>query len=250
MHAMMQFKADINLPNEITGLVLSVLMFLGILGIKTIFLERKHAEETIKTMLKEKEMILKEVHHRLKNNMTTLISLLNLQTGTVSDPSAVTALEEAGARVRSMMLLYEQLNQSDDFLETSIDNYLSAVIDGIAASFTVNGNIRIEKHLEDFPLDTRRLQTLGIIINELLTNSMKYAFRGRTGGVLTICVSLEGNRVVLRVQDDGTGIPESMDFGHSSGLGLQLVHALVAQLAGTIHLERNNGTTIILDFEK
>jgi two-component sensor histidine kinase len=250
LYTMVGFNWTINFVNEIIGLVLSILMFLGILGIKAIFLERKQAEETVQTMLGEKEMILKEVHHRLKNNMTTLISLLHLQAGTLSDPSAVAALEEAGDRVRSMMLLYEQLNSSADFLETSVRTYLHAVIDAIAASFAGDVDIRIVKQLDDFTLDTRRLQTLGIVINEVLTNSMKYAFRGKDCGILTISLRLEGNRVVLRVQDDGIGIPESVDFGHSSGLGLQLVQALATQLDGAIRLERINGTSIILEFAK
>lgn len=250
LHSFIKYNAPINFPNELVGLLLSILMFLGIWGIKAIFLERKRAEDTIKTMLAEKEMILKEVHHRLKNNMTTLVSLLNLQAGTLSDPGAIMALEEAGARVRSMMLLYEQLNTSTDFLEASVCKYLSAVIDGIVASFAGEGNIRIEKCLDDFLMDTRRLQTLGIIINELMTNSIKYAFRGRTGGVLKISLALEGNKVVLKVQDDGIGIPESIDFVRSSGLGLQLVQALAAQLDGTIRLERKDGTAVILEFGK
>ncbi len=250
LHAFMKYNVPVNLPNEFIGLLLSILMLLGIWGIKAIFLERKHAEEMIKSMLTEKEMILKEVHHRLKNNMNTLISLLNLQSGTLSDQAAIQALEEAGARVRSMMLLYDQLNKSDSFLEASVRMHLSAVIDGIVASFAVEGNIRIEKQLEDFLLDTRRLQILGIIINELLTNSVKYAFRGRARGVLTISLFLEGNKVVLRVQDDGIGIPESIDFGHSTGLGLQLVQALAAQLDGSIRLERDTGTAVILEFAK
>jgi two-component sensor histidine kinase len=250
LYAMIQYNTGVNFFNEIIGLVLSILMFLGILGIKAIFLERRQAEATVQRMLAEKEMILREVHHRLKNNMNTLISLLNLQAGTLKDPAAISALEEAGARVRSMMLLYDQLNKSDDFLQASACKYLSAVIDSSAVSGAVNGTIRIEKFLEDFTLDTRRLQTLGIIINELLTNSMKYAFAGRPGGVLSISAALVDNKVVLKVQDDGIGIPESTDFGHSTGLGLQLVQALAEQLDGTVRLERSKGTTVILEFVK
>jgi two-component sensor histidine kinase len=250
LHAMIESNQAINLLNEVIGLILSILMLLGIVGIKAIFLERKGAEETVRAMLAEKEIILKEVHHRLKNNMNTLVSLLHLQAGTLKEPSAAMALEEAGARVRSMMLLYEQLNQSGSFLEASVCIYLSALIDKIVASFAIVGNIRIQKDLEEFFLDTRRLQTLGIIINELLTNSMKYAFRGKDEGILAISLCLKGNKVVLRVQDNGIGISESVDFGHSSGLGLQLVQALAAQLDGTILLERNKGTIVTLEFAK
>jgi two-component sensor histidine kinase len=241
---------SVNLFNEIIGLVLSILMFAGIFGIKSIFLERKRAEETVQAMLEEKGIILKEVHHRLKNNMTTLMSLLHLQAGTISDTAAVEALKEAGARVRSMMLLYEQLNRSDGFLEASARSYLSALIDGIFENFADHRNIAVLKQLDEFSLDTRRLQTLGIIINELLTNCMKYAFTGKAGGSLAISLCLEGKSIILKVQDDGVGLPESMDFGHSSGLGLQLVHALAEQLSASLRLERNGGTAIILEFAR
>jgi two-component sensor histidine kinase len=250
LYAMLKDSPGVNLFNEIIGLVLSVLMFAGIVGIKSIFQERKRAEETVQSMLAEKEIILKEVHHRLKNNMTTLMSLLHLQAGTLSDTAAAAALEEAGARVRSMMLLYEQLNKSEGFLEASARSYLSALIDGIVESFADRRNITVRKRLDDFSLDTRRLQTLGIIINELLTNSMKYAFSGKADGSLAISLCLEGERLVLKVQDDGVGLPESIDFGHSSGLGLQLVHALAEQLEGSLRLERNGGTAIILEFAR
>ncbi|HAE20893.1 MAG TPA: histidine kinase [Spirochaetaceae bacterium] len=250
LYSMLEYNLTINLFNEIIGLALSILMFLGISGIKSIFLERKQAEDAVKAMLAEKEIILKEVHHRLKNNMTTLISILHLQAGTLSDPAAVAALEEAGARVRSMMLLYEQLNKAGNFLEASARSYLSALIDGISASIAADRNVHIQKQLGDFTLDTRRLQTIGIIINELLTNCMKYAFPGKADGLLIISFLSEGDSLVLRVQDDGIGIAESIDFGHSSGLGLQLVHALAGQLDGSIRLERTKGTSIILEFAK
>ena len=141
LYTMVEYNRTINLLNEIVGLVISVLMFLGILGIKAIFLERKRAEETVRTMLAEKEMILKEVHHRIKNNMNTLISLLNLQAGTLRDQAAVAALQEARTRVRSMMLLYEHLVQTANFLDAPVQRYLSMVIDEIAATFIGNEHI-------------------------------------------------------------------------------------------------------------
>lgn len=250
LYAMVENNLSINLFNEIIGLALSILMFFGIAGIKSIFLERKRAEETVKAMLAEKGIILKEAHHRLKNNMATLISLLNLQARALRDPVAAGALEVAAARVRSMMLLNEQLNKSDNFLDASVRGYLSALIDDIAASFADQRHIRIQKDLDDFVLDTRRLQTLGIIINELLTNSMKYAFPGKAAGVLSITLRLDANRLALKVRDDGIGMPESGDLGQSAGLGLQLVHALATQLDASIRIERDGGTAVILEFAK
>lgn len=243
-------NARVNQFNEVVGLALSLMMFLGISGIKSIFLERKRSEEKVQALLAEKETILREVHHRLKNNMSNLISLLNLQASRLSEPSAIKALEEAGLRVRSMLLLYEQLNQSCTFLEAPVRDFLSALIDTIYETFPARASIRLEKDLDDFILDTKRLQILGIIVNELMTNSMKHAFKDTAVGVLSVSLSLAGSRIVLRVRDDGSGIPASMDSGPAKGVGLQVVRALASQLDGTIHQECKHGTVFVLDFPR
>lgn len=139
--------------------------------------ERAEAEDRIKTLLSEKELILKEVHHRIKNNLTTIDSFLSLQAETLGDPEAIGALEEAGNRVKSMAVLYDSLYQSADFSEMSIAKYLPLLIDEIMGNFPNARSIALVNHFDDFMLDAKTLQTLGIIINELLTNIMKYAFK-------------------------------------------------------------------------
>jgi PAS domain S-box-containing protein len=221
----------------------------GFWGLIRDITERKQAGDRIKGLLAEKELILKEVHHRIKNNMNTISSLLALQADTLTDPSAITALADAGSRVQSMMMLYEKLYQTAEFNTISIKNYLPSLVDEIAANFQNCKSVKIEKKIDDFVLDVKKLQPLGIIINELITNIMKYAFKDKADGVITVSALLAGNRVSLIVKDNGCGIPESIDLENSTGFGLQLVHMLAEQLGGRINIERGEGTKFVLNFD-
>jgi len=212
--------------------------------------ERKKAEEKLEGLLREKELVLKEVHHRIKNNMNTIHSLLTLQAATVSDAAAFAALEDAGSRIRSMMMLYDKLYQSADFNEIPLAQYLPSLIDEIISNFPNRKMVKIEKNIGDFPLDVKKLQPLGIIINELLTNIMKYAFTGKMEGHVAVSATCDGELVSIVIEDDGNGMPESVDFENSTGFGLVLVGGLTRQLGGTIRIVRKRGTRIILEFRK
>lgn len=209
--------------------------------------EVKLASEKIKNLLHEKEIILKEVHHRIKNNMNTISSLLALQAEISKDSSAFEALNDAGSRVRSMMLLYNKLYESVDYNNISVEEFFPSLIDQIVAIFPNSKSVTIVKHIENIVLNSQKLQPIGIIINELLTNMMKYAFAGRESGQITLSVSKKGDAVIIIVEDDGIGIPESVDIDHSAGFGLNLVRMLMEQIDGTVRIERNNGTKFILE---
>jgi len=219
-------------------------------GINRDITEEIESEKLMEKMLVEKELILKEVHHRIKNNMNTLNSLLSIQAQTVSEQSARIALEDAGARVQNMSFLYDKLYQSPSFSELSVKDYLPALIDEIIANFPNRKMVVVEKDIKDFMLDAKLLQPLGIIVNELLTNIMKYAFAGRDSGLITVSATNSGGRVVFSTQDNGVGMPESIDFGNSTGFGMILIYNLAKQLKGTIHMERGNGTKTVLEFDK
>jgi PAS domain S-box-containing protein len=212
--------------------------------------ERKLAERRIRDLLAEKELILKDVHHRIKNNMSTMRSLLSLQAEAQGEGSAASALEDAANRIQSMMLLYDKLYSSPDYKELPIAGYLSRLVDEIVSNFPNASSILVEKRLGDFVLGAAVLQPLGLIVNELLTNVMKYAFAGRDGGTITVSASLEGSLVTLVIADDGNGMPPSIDFERSTGFGLLLVQALTQQLKGKIAIERGRGTAISLEFER
>lgn len=210
--------------------------------------EVKLASEKIKNLLHEKEIILREVHHRIKNNMNTISSLLALQAEISKDSSAFEALNDAGSRVRSMMLLYNKLYESVDYNNISVAEFLPSLLDQIAAIFPNSKSVTIVKHIENFVLNSQKLQPIGIIINELMTNMMKYAFAGRESGLITLSASKKGDAVIIIVEDDGIGIPESVDIDHSTGFGLNLVRMLMEQIDGTIRIVRNKGTKFILVF--
>ena len=222
---------------------------IGITGIFSDITERKLAQEQIQALLAEKEIILKEVHHRIKNNMTTINNLLILQTDELIDHSAIAALEDASGRVQSMMMLYDKLYQSASFEDMSIKDYLPSLIDQIISNFPNKISVKIVKDIGDFILNSKKLSTLGIIINELLTNIMKHAFTGRNDGLITISASLKDHNASLIIQDNGNGIPKSVDFKDSNGFGLMLVDMMTKQLRGSIRIERENGTRIILEFK-
>ena len=213
--------------------------------------ERKDAEKKIKALLAEKELILKEVHHRIKNSMNTIKSLLTLQAAMLKDPTAIEALTDTESRVQSMMLLYDKLYRSAGYIEISIKDYLFSLIDEIIENFPNGDSITVQKNMDDFICDAKKLQSIGIIINELLTNIMKYAFLGKENQVnlIEVSVILKNNKASIVIKDNGVGIPENIDFENSTGFGLTLVRLLTEQIGGTIGIERKNGTSVILEFE-
>ena len=152
--------------------------------------ERKRAEESVANLLREKQLLLLEVHHRIKNNMNIVMSLLSLQAERQKDPEAVGALHDARSRVKSMMVLYEKLYRSTGFKEISIKEYLSPLVEEIAGVFPNRATVNIGVQIEDAVIDTKVLSAVGIIVNELITNAMKHAFTGRKDGVIRISASL------------------------------------------------------------
>jgi PAS domain S-box-containing protein len=210
--------------------------------------EQKVAEEKLKNLLEEKELILKEVHHRIKNNMNTIVSLLSLQARTLKSKSAIIAREDAENRVRSMMMLYDKLYQSSRFSELSVSEYIGELMDEVISNFPNKNIVSAEKKIQEFSLEVKKIQPLGIIVNELLTNIMKYAFKGRAEGHIFLSATNAGGLVTVIVEDDGNGMPDSVSFENSTGFGLILVNGLTKQLNGTIRIERIAGTRIVLEF--
>ncbi|MHC9538962.1 MAG: PAS domain S-box protein [Vulcanimicrobiota bacterium] len=212
-------------------------------------MERMDAEERIKGLLAEKELLLKEVHHRIKNNMSTMIGLLSLQARKMENPTAAGALMEARSRLQSMGVLYDKLYRSENLTEVSMKDYLLSLINDIAGIFPDSESLKIKTRIDDFVLPVRVVSPLGLIVNELLTNAMKYAFTDRDECIIDVTAQLRDNRVTLVIEDNGNGIPESVDIHTSGGFGLMLVGMLVEQLNGTVRIERNGGTAFILEFQ-
>jgi two-component sensor histidine kinase len=218
-------------------------------AVKEDITERKEAEKKIQNLLTEKELILQEVHHRIKNNMNTIKGLLYLQAIEMKDTAAAGALHEAENRVQSMMILYDKLYSSHDYQEMSINSYLGPLIDEILVNFANHSIVKVEKDIANFTLDANVVFPLGIIVNELLTNIMKYAFIGRESGIITVSAKKNESTVTISLGDNGKGIPESINFDSSTGFGLNLVGMLTSQIGGNIKIERGDGTKFVLEFE-
>jgi len=212
--------------------------------------ERKRAEEQIKVSLKEKEVLLKEIHHRVKNNLQIISSLLNLQAGYIEDEKTLEILKAGESRVASMAMIHEQLYLSGDLAKVNFTEYIENLVANLFNSYNVNSEaIALKINVDNVNLKLDAAIHCGLIINELISNSLKYAFPAGKKG--EICVELhQGNdkRSTLTVSDNGIGFPKDLDFHNTASLGLQIVTALTNQLEGIIELNRDRGTEFKIIF--
>jgi PAS domain S-box-containing protein len=212
------------------------------LGVFSDITERKVYEEKIAGLLREKELLLKETHHRVKNNMNTVYSLLSLQAQAQNDKGMQSILLDAAGRVQGMRLLYDKLYLSDNFHELGVRSFFPPLVEEILGVFNSNPPIRLRLELDDFILSAKILSPLAIIINELVTNSLKYAFDGRSDRRISLLARKAGSIVTIIYEDNGTGLPGAVKLDSSSGFGMQLVGMLVQQIDCTIHIDRQGGT--------
>jgi len=222
---------------------------LGFLGIIRDITDRRHAEEEIQHQLAEKETVLKEVHHRIKNNMAQVESLLSIQSDNAEGAEAKSLLQEAASRLRSTRTLYEKLLIGTGYEEVSIKDYLESLIDSLLEVYNDRHGITVKKQIVDFSFASKRAVPVGIILNELLTNVFKYAFGSRAEGRVMISLEKTATGAVLTVQDDGIGFDERVAANKSTGFGLMLTRMLVEQLQGTFTIGNDNGTKSVVTFD-
>jgi len=203
----------------------------------------------IQSLLAEKETLLKEVHHRVKNNISNIESLLSLQVSSAKSDEVKTALRDTASRVRSMRVLYEKLLITGEYRQVSMKHYIEGLIGSLIAVFPDKQKVTIEKNISDFTLDSKKAVSVGIIINELLTNVFKYAFINRDSGMLSITVDKNENMVTVTVHDDGIGFDKRASVDASSGFGVTLVKMLTEQLKGSFTIENDHGTKSVVTFE-
>jgi len=223
----------------------------GILCVSQDITERKIAQDNMKRSLQEKEVLLREIHHRVKNNMQIISSLLNLQMDAVKDIRLSQALMESQNRITSMALIHEKLYQSSDLMLINFKEYINDLTIGIFQTYGVNREmIKLNINVEDTSMDIDHAIPAGLIINELITNSLKYAFPERRKGIIYIILkTMKDDMVELVIGDNGLGLPRDFDFKNLKTLGLHLVTTLVeTQLHGTIDINKDNGTEFIIQF--
>ncbi|TVR04460.1 MAG: PAS domain S-box protein, partial [Spirochaetaceae bacterium] len=210
--------------------------------------DRKESEQLIRGLVREKENLLREVQHRIKNVMRTMAAMLTLQTESTHDPSGVRSLQDAASRFQSIELLYDQLYRDESHGTGSLNTFLTRLVEGVVEFFGGGPAMKIETSIVDIQLPEKTLSTVGLVINELTTNAMKYAFNGRSGGRLSVRGTVLNGTVTITVQDDGPGLPEGFDARTSGGFGLTMVHAFVEQLGGTVEFAHNGGAAVTITF--
>jgi PAS domain S-box-containing protein len=211
--------------------------------------DRKRAEAAMRASLEEKEALLKEVHHRVKNNLQVVTSLLALQAQREQRPEVLTALRDTQGRVRAMALLHETLYRSPSLSRVSLASYLEAIGAQLARSYLTEVAPRLTVQVDEVALPIDQAMPCGLLVSELVTNAFKHAFGARSGGSIMVGATRDGTAVVLSVSDDGVGLPAEVDLATTPSLGLRLVRRLADQLNGELTIERARGTAVAVRFE-
>ncbi len=213
--------------------------------------ERKEYLSRIESSLKEKEVLLREIHHRVKNNLQIISSMLNIQSSYITDKKSQIIFEESRNRVRSMALIHEKLYQNESLSKLNLKEYVQELVNNLIKSYRKNINkIDAEIKINGIFLTADTAIPLGLIINELVSNSLKYAFPDERKGNITLSIfPISGTRFRMIVKDDGIGLPDDFDFKNTDTLGLQLVNSLINQLDGEIVLQNGLGTQFDIDFK-
>jgi PAS domain S-box-containing protein len=215
--------------------------------------DRKMIDQQLQASLKEKEVLLQEVHHRVKNNMQVIIAMIDLQCEKIEDKHICDELKKTVDRINSMALVHNQLYKSKDFLKVDINKYINNIVENLFVSHGVDtANISFKIGKNDIALSLDSAISCGLIIYELITNSLKYAFpENRKGEIRLEFEYLGDGQLEMRVSDDGVGVPMNFDFNGSGTLGVQIVRALAEhQLGGTVELESTKGTKFIIRFKE
>lgn len=233
-----------------------ILRYKGVMRDASLTAEIEKAREiqelnvSLKNANKEKETLLKEIHHRVKNNLQVISSILSLQNNYVKDVVTADILNESISRIKSMSIIHETLYKSENFASIDFSDYLYGLTKDIVTAYKSNPNleIKISKELSVLYLDINQAIPCGLIVNELITNVVKYAFNSQTIGEVYLGIREENEKVFLEIGDDGCGLPADFELEKVASLGLQLVQTLVEQLDGTINIKRDNGTTFKISF--
>lgn len=212
--------------------------------------EKKKSSIAIEESLHEKEVLLKEIHHRVKNNLQVISSILNLQSSFVEDEKTLEILQESRNRIRSMAIIHENLYRTEDFSSIHFSDYLENLANNLISSYRINHNVVLNVKLQDVELILDQAIPCGLLVNELITNSLKYAWDEGKSGTIFIKMYEENNWVILEIGDDGKGLPKELKEMNSDTLGLQLVTTLVEQLDGEISADIRKGTKYLIKFEK
>jgi PAS domain S-box-containing protein len=224
----------------------------GTVGCARVVTKERQAEEQIKRSLQEKEVLLREIHHRVKNNLQVVSSLLNMQARNARDKNTIEILSEARDRIKTMSLIHSQLYEGSDLAAINMKEFVNRLLGQLLQSYPV-GDTRITRvvHVDDYPFPISVAVPVGLIVNELLSNALKHAFDGRDEGTIEVSLTApEEGMINLTVSDDGVGLPPGFDIDKSKTLGLRLVKILTEdQLQGNLEVTSDGGATFRIEFE-
>lgn len=202
-------------------------------------------------MLDEKEWLLKEIHHRVKNNLQTVISLLNSQSAYLENDMALSAIKNSQHRIHSMSLIHQKLYNSENISTINMPNYIKELIEYLRESFSLGQRIRFELKIDPLELDVAQAVPLGLILNESITNSIKYAFpEDRTGMIYVTLEATSQNKYLLTISDNGVGFDTTISANKINSFGLSLIKGLSDDLDADYSIENKNGTIIKIEFSK
>ncbi|MES2138768.1 MAG: PAS domain S-box protein [Bacteroidota bacterium] len=211
--------------------------------------DSKKAKEKIQQSLKEKEILLQEVHHRVKNNLQIILSILNLQNAHITDKKTLDLVRDIRSRIKAMSFIHELLYQTDDFSSINFSEYITNITNNLVYSYTQDHKINLKLNVGAIFLDLDRAIPCGLIINEIVTNALKYAFTDQEEGEVSVSLTQKNEFIHLIIADNGKGFPVNIDYKNTESLGLQLVVTLVQQLGGEIALDNSNGVKYTITFK-
>jgi PAS domain S-box-containing protein len=213
--------------------------------------DRKEIDRRIRDALKEKEVLLQEVHHRVKNNLQVISSILNLQSGYVNDARTLEILQESQLRIKSMSFIHETLYRTSDFSSINFSEYIRTLTSNLIQSYRLqNTEVVFDPDIDEVCVNIDQAIPCGLIINELVSNALKYAFAGRSKGKLSVSLKEKQGKISLSIADDGVGLPASFQFEKTDSLGIQLVYTLIEQLDGKVEVNSAKGTEFLITFDK
>ena len=209
---------------------------------------RKLVETRLRTSLKEKDVLLKEIHHRVRNSLQLVSSMLSLQVPQLESLQALELLKQSQTRIRAIALLHEKLYRSPSLAQVDVAGYLRGLASSLTEAYRVTDNVVLSVRADDLGLGMDAALSCGLIVNELLSNALKHGFPARRQGKVEVALRREGEAIVLEVADDGVGLPPDLESRDPGTLGLKLVRILTEQIGGTIVVERREGTRFVIRF--
>ena len=247
--SLQSFEVDAYSEDDVRVAELIGAQIAGAIANAQLYARQKDAEERIKASLGEKEVLLKEINHRVKNNLQIISSLLSLQSRDIQDERTLRSFQVSQDRIKAMALVHEKLYQSDGLSRIDFGEYIKSLADDLRSSYGLHSqNVKLKLDVDEIRLGVDTAIPCGVIVNELVSNSLKHAFPGDRSGEIVISFREVDGQYTMTFKDDGVGIPEDLDISRPSSLGLTIVNALTGQLGGAIDISRNGGSEISITF--